>query len=141
MKEVDALIYSRLTNDSGIISLMGGSANRIKYGFQRNVKLVPLLTFFQFSATPGNVTGNFARTWEYFYQFTVFDKQYPEILSRLKRLFDGHVFTISGSYEEIGSVYSLWDWEGVESHEEGLETTRKDTRYRFLVVPKAQDPI
>ena len=141
MKEVDTLIYQRLINDAGLIALLEGETKRCRYAFQPVESLVPQLTFYKMAGTPGLLTGDYSRTLILFYQFDIYAKNYVEIHSRLRRLFDGHVFTIPGSYVEAGQVSSVLDAEGTENFDEGLEVNRKDVRYRFFVVPMAQDPI
>ena len=141
MIEADDLIYQRMINDSGLLALLNNEAARIGYGFQLNDQNnSPQLRFYQSVGTPGLMTGDFARTWTYFYQFGVWATNYVDIISRLKRLFDGHVFTVTGT-TEIGAISSVWDWDGPNGYDEGLEVARKDVRFRFFIVPKAQDPI
>lgn len=143
MKDVETLIFSRMTGDTGSDSLedlLGGSG-RIKYAFHADDPVVPQLTYFIFSSGPGLLTGDFARTWEETYQFTIYANNQADILFRLKRLLDGMTFTVPGSMEQLGSVYSVWDWEGPDGYDESLEVQTKDVRFRFFAVPKAQVPI
>jgi hypothetical protein len=143
MKEMDDLIYQRMIADTGagsLVALLGATA-RIGYGFQLGSDFnSPQLRFFQSVGTPGLLTGNFARTWQYFYQFAVWSSNYVDIISRLKRLFDGYEFTVSGT-SEVGAASAVWDWDGPDSYDEGLEISRKDVRFRVFVIPKAQNPI
>lgn len=140
MKEVDDLIYQRMIADTGLVALIG-STTRIGYGFQVKADAnSPQLVFFQAGGSAGQLVGDFTRTYEYLYQFGIYANNYVDIVSRLKRLFDGHQFTVSGT-TEIGSVSSVFDWDGVEGFDENLEVAQKDVRFRFFVVPKAQDPI
>jgi len=140
MKEVDELIYQRMINDAGLVALVG-SVDRILYSFQPTASLVPQLNFYKISAAPGILTGDFARTMVHFYEFNIFASNYVDILSRLRRLFDGHVFTIPGSFVEAGQVSAVFDSEGTEGFDEGLEINRKSVTYKLFVVPMAQAPI
>ena len=141
MKEVDDLIYQRMLADQGLLDLLNNESARIGYGFQvKDTDNSPQLRFFQSVGTPGLLTGDFARTWQYFYQFSVWSSNYVDIISRLKRLFDGYQFTVSGT-SEAGAVSAVWDWDGPDGYDEGLEVSRKDVRFRVFISPKAQDPI
>ena len=141
MKEVDELVYQRLINDSGISGFMNGDNARIGYGFQLQAgKNSPQIRYFEALGNAGLLVGDFTRTWEYVYEFGVWSNQNVDIISRLKRLFDGNSFTITGT-TEAGAVRSVFESDGPESYDEGLEISRRDVRFRFIVIPKAQDPI
>jgi len=140
MKEVDTLIYQRMIGDSGLVALLG-AISRIRYAFQPVESLVPQLSFYKLSSTPGLLTGDYNRTLLMHYQFDIYASNYVDILSRLRRLFDGHVFTIPSNYVEAGQVSMVLDAEGSENFDEGLEVNRKGVTYRVFTVPKAQDPI
>lgn len=144
MKEVEQLIYSRLTADTeptnGIVALLGNS-NRILHAYQSAVPTVPSLTFHVYAQTPGLLGGDFVRQVELFIQFNIFAANYAEITFRLFRLFNSHTFSVPGNYTQIGQVSSIYDWESPDGFDEQLEIQRKDVRYRFFVVPKAQNPI
>ena len=141
MIEVDDLIYQRMITSPTLLALFNNQADRIGYGFQLQTRRnVPQLRFFASTGTPGLVTGDFARTWEYLYQFGIWSNQYVDIIAVLKRLFDGYQFTVSGT-TEAGAVSSVWDWDGPDGYDEGLESARKDVRFRVFVIPKAQNPI
>lgn len=141
MKDVETLIYSRMINDTVLVNLLGGDDANIKYAFQSGTPTVPQLTYFMFTAAPGEILGNHTRTYEELYQFNIFSNDHPDIAFRLKRLFDGMVFDVSPSVTELGAVSSVFDWEGPDGFDEALEVMRKDLRFRFFAVPKAQNPI
>lgn len=143
MKDVETLIFSRLTGDTGTDSLedlLGGSG-RIAYGFQSADTQAPSIRYWNFTSGPGLLTGDFIRTWEEFYQFDIFSNLHPDINFRLKRLFDGRCFAIPGSFTQAGAASSVWDWEGPDAFDETLEVMSKSIRFRFFVIPTAQDPI
>jgi len=144
VKEVEELIYARLTGDTepvnGIVALLG-NVNRILHAYQSADPTVPALTFHVYTQTPGQLTGDFIRTTELFIQFNIFAANYSDIVFRLFRLFNGHQFAVPTNYVQVGQVSSIWDWEGPDGFDEQLEIQRKDVRYRFFVVPKAQNPI
>jgi len=140
MKEVETFIFSRMTGDATLVNLCGG-AGHIKFAFQSGEPQVPQLTYYLLSSTPGLLVGDFARTYTELYQFTIFSNQHPDIVSRLKRLFDGMVYTVAPSSTELGKLESVFDWEGPDGFDESLEVMRKDIRFRFFVAPKAQNPI
>jgi len=141
MRECDELIYQRLIGDSGLVNLLQGEVARIGYGFQLQAEdNVPQLRFFQMAGIPGTLVGDFARTWEYTYEFGVWASNYVDIISRLKRLLDGYNFSVTGT-AEVGAVRSVFDWDGPDQYDEVREVSRKDVRFRFFVVPKAQNPI
>ena len=143
MKEVEQLVYTRLTGDIGATGLVGllGSADRILHGFQSAQPTVPGLTFHIYAQTPGLLGGDFIRQTELFIQFNIFAANYSEISFRLFMLFNGHCFAVPTNYVQVGQVSSIYDWESPDGFDEQLEIQRKDVRYRFFVVPKAQVPI
>jgi len=140
MKDVETLIFSRMTADATLVNLCGGTGH-IKFAFQSGEPSVPQLTYFMVTSNPGILVGDFARTIIETYQFSIFSNQHPDIVSRLKRLFDGMVFTVPSNYTELGKLESVYDWEGPDGFDESLEVMRKDIRFRFMAVPKAQNPI
>jgi hypothetical protein len=140
MKEVETLIYSRMTGDSTLVNLCGGTGH-IKFAFQSGEPQVPQMTYFMMASTPGILVGDFVRSFSELYQFTIFSNQHPDIVARMKRLFDGMVFTVPSNYAELGKLESVFDWEGPDGFDESLEVMRKDIRFRFFAIPKAQNPI
>lgn len=140
MKDVETIIFSRMTGDATLVNYCGG-AGHIKFAFQSGEPTVPQLTYFLFSSTPGILTGDYVRTFNEIYQFTIFSNQHPDIVFRLKRLFDGVVHSVSPSLTELGKLESVFDWEGPDGFDESLEVMRKDIRFRFFGIPKAQNPI
>lgn len=144
MKEVEQLVYARLINDTepvnGLVALLG-NANRILHAYQSADPTVPALTFHVYTQSPGVLQGDFMRTVELFIQFNIFSAHYSDITFRLFKLFNGHCFAVPTNYVQVGQVSCIWDWEGPDGFDEQLEIQRKDVRYRFFVVPKAQNPI
>ena len=144
MKEVEQLIYARLIADTeatyGLVSLLG-NVNRILHAYQSAQPTVPGLTFHVYTQAPGILQGDFIRTVELFIQFNIFAANYSDITFRLFKLFNSHTFAVPTNYVQVGQVSSIWDWEGPDGFDEQLEIQRKDVRYRFFVVPKAQNPI
>lgn len=144
MKEVEQLVYSRLIADTeavnGLVALVGGVGN-ILHGYQSALPTVPSVTFHVYTQTPGLLGGDFIRQVELFIQFNIFASNYSDISFRLFKLFNAYCFSVPSNYTQIGSVTSIWDWEGPDGFDEQLEIQRKDVRYRFFVVPKAQNPI
>lgn len=150
MKEVETLVFQRMKNDTvtgGIRNLLGetvpmsGNPTRILHAYQVSDPSAPGVTFGIFSSTAGQVPH---LTREIFMQFSIFAQNHAEIARRLVRLFDRHqhdLALISGGAQEVGGVASVFDFEGPDSYDEGLEVQKKDLRFRFFVVPKAQNPI
>jgi len=144
MKEIEQLIYGRMTADTaatvGLVALLG-AATQIAHAFQLTIPPVPYLTFQVFSGGKGMATGDFARSLDYFIAFNAFASNYADILARVRHLFDGYRFDVPGSYTEIGSLRSVFDFEGPDGFDEVLETQTKQVRYRFFMTPKAWNPI
>ena len=144
MKEVAQLIHDRLTGDTSgtdnLESLLGASG-RIYRGFQSQQIQDNSLVYWIFTATPNQLGGDRVKILEEFWQFSVFSGRHMEILTRIRRLFDDRRFTIPSSYNEIGSLSSVWEWEGPPTFDENLKTGRRDVMLRFFVGPKAVDPI
>lgn len=144
MKEVEQLIYSRLTGDveptNGLLALLG-DATHILHGFQHSIPEVPYLTFQVFSVGKGVLSGNFNRSLEVFIQFNVFAANYADVISRLRKLFDGYRFDIPTNYIDVGQLKGVFDFEGPDGYDETLEVEFKQVRYRFFVTPKAWNPI
>ncbi|SRR5258706_7722134 len=144
MKEVEQLIYGRMTADSeatiGLLALLG-DATHIFHAFQEIVPIVPYLTFQVYSQGPGQLGGNFARSIDVMIQFNVFAQNYNDVIARLRHLFDGYFFTIPSNYTEIGQLKGVFDFEGPDGYDEQLEVQSKQVRYRFFVTPKAWVPI
>jgi hypothetical protein len=144
MKEVDTLIYSRLTSDTeatnGIVALLGSSA-KILHAFELQIPAVPYLTFAVYTQISGQLSGNFTRSIELFMEFTIFSSSYADIGMRLRRLFDGYRFTVPSNYVEVGALYGKFDFEGPDGWDEALEVQVKKIRFRFFLTPKAWNPI
>lgn len=139
MNELDQLIYSRLKDDATLVSLVG--AGRIQHAFPAEEQEAPSMIFYEQTAIPGSVTGNFSRTMEFGYVFGVWSDSYQAIVSRLRRLLDGYQFPVPGSFVEAGSVCAVFDWAGPDQFDDRVGSSYQEVRYRFFVVPKAQNPI
>lgn len=144
MKELEQLIYGRLTNDSeatnGLLALLGDTTHII-HGFQNTIPVLPYLTFSIYSEVKGVLGGNFARSMEVFVQFSVYASNYTDVCNRLRRLFDGYRFDVPGNYVDVGQARGVFDLEGPDGYDEILEVQFKQVRYRFFVTPKAWNPI
>ncbi len=144
MKEIEKLIYGRLTGDTeatiGLVALLGDTTH-ILHGFQDSIPEVPYLTFQVFSQVKGQLGGNFTRSLDVFIQFNVFGSNYADIIARLRHLFDGYRFDVASNYTEVGQLRGIFDFEGPDGYDETLEVQFKQVRYRFFVTPKAWNPI
>ena len=144
MKELEQLLYARLIADTeatnGIVALLG-SNTKILHGYERVLPQVPYLSYQMYVGNPGLLTGNFTRSVEQFVQFNIYAVTYAVILQRLKRLFDGYRFDVPTNYVEAGQVRGLFDFEGPDGYDESLEVQSKVARFRFLITPKAWNPI
>lgn len=139
MNELDKLIYTRLTADATLVSLVG--SGRIQHAFPAEEQEAPSMIFYGQSATPGSVTGNFIQTMEFGYIFGIWSENYQAIVSRLRRLFDGYQFPVPNEFVEAGSVSAVFDWAGPDQFDDRVNSSYQEVRYRFFVVPKAQNPI
>lgn len=144
MKELEQLIWGRMTGDTeatnGLVALLGTTAH-MYHGFQNTVAVIPYLTFQVYSTNKGQLGGDFAQSYEIFIQFNIFGKNYLDVATRLRRLFDGYRFDIPGNYTEVGQAKGVFDFEGPDGYDEQLEVQTKQVRYRFFVTPKAWNPI
>lgn len=144
MRETEKLIYARLIGDSsatdGLVQLLGGSG-RIFHGFPAQIPKSPTLVFYEYSALPGSVRGDTAKSYVEYFQFAIFSDRATDLAYRLKRLFDGYKFSVPSQYTQIGSLESVFDFQSPDLFDEQLQVGRKDARYRFFVVPKSTNPI
>lgn len=144
MKEVEQLIYGRLTGDTqatvGLVALLGDTTHII-HTFQDVIPEVPYLTFQVYSNGKGSLGGNFTRSLDVFIQFNVFARNYSDVIARLRKLFDGYRFDVPSDYTDVGQLQGVFDFEGPDGYEETLEVETKQVRYRFFVTPKAWNPI
>lgn len=152
MKEVEQIVYQTIKADNrsgGVLYLLGESLNsggtyqitRVMHSFQVATQPSPGLTFGIYAAPKGSIP-RFTR--EVFVIFNIFASNYTDIGFRLVRLFDGvqhSLSLISGGSTQIGGVSSVFDFEGPDGYDEGLEVQKKDLRFRFFAVMKAQSPI
>ena len=144
MKEVETLVYSRLTGDNeatiGILALLGSSTH-IMHAFEDIVPVLPYLTFQIFSIGQGILGGNFGRSLSVMVQFNAFGTNYADVLARVRKLFDGYRFDVPSQYTDVGQLRSVFDFEGPDGWDAGLEVPSKQVRYQFFVTPKAWNPI
>lgn len=161
MRELDDLIFSRITDDADLINLIheaGGQEPADKdshgkphdkhgkakawghykchYAHQRNTKDVPQLNFYSAQISPGRLGGDYQRTLEATYEFNVVANNCVDQLRRLRQLFDGFTFDVPDNSLELGVVSSIYEWEGDEGFDETLKENYKSIRFRFFVVPK-----
>lgn len=144
MKEIEELIVSRLTGDTGAgetLQTFLGNTDRILNGKQIQPSKVPSLVFSKFFENPGTLYTEGPVSWESFYLFQIFSDRYTEIAFRIKRLLDNFQYTVPEANTDIGSLVSLFDWEGEDDFDEDLRVGRKDMRFRFFSTMKANDPI
>jgi hypothetical protein len=148
MKEVEQIVYQTIKADNvsgGVLNLLGdaltGTPTRFLHAFQVATPPSPGLMYSVTAAPTGQIP-RFTR--EVFITFNIFSPVYPAIAFRLMRLFDGRqhsLSVISGGATTIGGVSSVFDFEGPDAYDEALEVQKKDVRYRFFTVLKAQNPI
>lgn len=132
MKDLETLIYSRLTNDAPLVALLG-NVNRIYKGFQNIAPQKPQLTYWAVSGINGNLKTDATTSLEYYYQFAIFANNYLDILIRIRGLFDQQWFLPLPSFEEAAGVFSNWDQDLPDTWDNDLEVKRKDCRIRFIV--------
>lgn len=140
MKDIETIIFSRMTGDTTLVSLIG-AANRILHGFQNVTPHKPQITFYNIVSTKGILRGDQAETNELFYTFSIFAENYLDIVARLKRLFNGQVFEKPAGASEIQCIFSNWDFDGPDQYDDDLQVKRKDVRFKFTVTLQALDPI
>lgn len=140
MKDIETLIYDRLTTDAPLVALMGG-AGRIYKGFQNIVPQKPQLTYWAVTGTTGRLNTDVTKSLDYFYQFAIYANNYLDILIRVRRLFDKKVFDSIPEFEEADCVIGAWDADLPDTWDNDLAVKRKDCRIRFIVKTKSLNPI
>ncbi|MGW8178851.1 MAG: hypothetical protein ACWGQW_08835 [bacterium] len=97
MKELDAVVYKRMSQDDDILNLLNAAGNqppkppgppygnawgykKISHKFQKTKKELPSLNYNIVQMIPGQLTGNHCRTLTVLYEFSVFAKNYFDIL-------------------------------------------------------------
>lgn len=140
MKDLETLIYDRLTNDAPLVALIGNVAWIYK-GFQNVAPHKPQLTYWAVTGTNGLLNTDSTNSLDYFYQFAIYANNYLDILIRLRRLFDKTVFEPMVGFEEADCVVAAWDADLADTWDNDLEVKRKDCRIRFIVRTKPLDPI
>jgi hypothetical protein len=154
VKEVEQVVYQTMIADNGaggLLSLLGVDitppsggtidTSRILHSFQVATPPSPGITFGTFASPKGQIP-RFTR--EVFVAFNIFAANYSDVAFRLMRLFDGvqhDLSIISGGAVQIGGLSSVFDFEGPDGFDESLEVQKKDLRFRFFAVTKAQNPI
>lgn len=139
MKDVETVIFARITGDSVLTALIP-VANML-HGFQNIEPKKPQLTFWQVSGAKGLLRANEAQVTSLFYSFSIYANNYLDVCARLKRLFDGQVFDPPVGATEADCIFSEWDQDLPDNFDENLKIKRKDCRVRFTVKLKPQDPI
>jgi hypothetical protein len=144
MREVEQLIYARMTNDTepvnGLLALLGDTTH-ILHAYQNIEAELPYLTFHVYSVNKGTLGGDFTRSLDVFVQFNAFGPNYADVLNRVRRLFDGYRFDIPNGYTDVGQLKGVFDFEGPDGYDEQLEVQTKQVRYRFFVTPMTWAPI
>ncbi len=144
MKEVEQLVYGRLTGDTeatvGLLALLGSSAH-VLHAFQDIVPVLPYLTFQVYSINRGELGGDFTRSLDVVIQLNAYGSNYAAVLARVRKLFDGVRFDVPSDYTDIGQIRGVFDFEGPDGYDEMMEAQTKQVRYRFFVTPKAWAPI
>lgn len=133
MKAVEAAIYGRLTGDSTLQSLLGGSG-RISHALESGNAQKNSLTFLLLNAEPGYVNSDRVQTQVESYQLMIFSDKYVDIAYRLRVLLDGYTFADT---TEAGGMVCVWDSDGPDLFDEPLQVGRKDVRYRVMLTPRA----
>lgn len=151
MKEVEIVVYQTMIADvtpsTGLLALLGNSltipleVNRILHAFEVTTPPAPGLTFGIYAAPKGTIP-RFTR--DVFVTFNIFANNYQDVAFRLMRLFDGRQHDLSvipGGPTQIGTLSSVFDFEGPDGFDDTLNIQKKDLRFRFFATMKAQDPI
>ncbi len=137
MTSVEAAIMTRLTGDSVLVSLLGGSG-RIYHALEGNAPKVGSLTFMETTSIPALLDARNVQVQETYYMLTVFHDQYQDVLDRVYRLLHLYQFPTPS---DAGISRVVWDWSGPDGFDEDLKVGRKQVRYKFYVARKAQAPI
>ena len=163
MKELDELIFQKINNDPWLKYWLthsgeqGGATpptnaipdppgnayglKKMKHAHSKKKPEVPQLNFFKVQQVSGLLTGNHNRTVQAIYEFGAFAKDYFELTSRIRLLFDGWCpDALPASYEEVGGVSSVFDWEGGEGFDDELKENFRFVRIKFFVKIKPQVP-
>ena len=141
MITVEEQIMTRLTGDnsgSGNLQTLLGGANRIYHAFEKVEPKRSSITYHVVTNIPGDVNADQIQTRNEFYQFNIYHKQYEVVLARLRRLLHNYQFPVLSDGVIHGSV---WDWEGPDEYDEGLQVGLKHVRYRIFAIEAGQAPI
>lgn len=136
MIEVQKAIQGRLTADSALQTLLGGSG-RIFEGFQ-NVAAVRPCVAFVWWANPGRIDADGAKSYIGTWQFNIYANTHQEIAYRLMILLNGYRFAANS---ETGAIRMVFDSEMPPVFDDELKVSLKTVRYRSYFVPKAVAPV
>lgn len=140
MRDLEIIIFSRMTDDTTLVSLIGAS-NRILHGFQNVAPHKPQITFYNVVSARGQLDTDQTESREIFYVFSVFADNYLDIVKRLKQLFSNQVFDKPGGATEMQCAFGSFDSETSDQYDDDLQVKRKDVRFKFTVTLQALDPI
>lgn len=133
MKTIEEAIYTRLSGDSALATLLTGSG-RIHHALEAQQAQKPTLTYLCLLSVPGSINSDRVQTMEETYQFIIFAENYPDIAYRLRVLLDGYRFPETS---EAGNIRGVWESDDADMYDDALQVGRKDVRYRILLTPKA----
>ncbi len=137
MITIQQKIYSRLTGDTTLQNLLGGSG-RIFEGLDADLVKAPCIAFNSLANIPGNIQGDMVMIDVEVYTFKVFADNNKTIISRMRILMDRYTFAETS---EAGGLQCVWDSDGPDLFDEDLKVKRKDTRFRIFSMPKAVGPV
>ncbi len=145
MITIQQAIFSRLSGDttdkqgSCLKTLLGGTlTGRIFAGMDLTLVRSPSIVFNNMTNVAGEINSDFVQTDVEFYTFKIFANNAPQIISRLRQLFDRYTFTETA---EAGVLTCVWDNDGPDLFDDDLKVRRKDVRFRIYSMPKAIGPI
>ena len=137
MKTVEEAIMTRLTGNSSLQTLLGG-ASRIYHALEKVEPKINSVTYMNVTNVPGGLQQDNLMVREETYMFSIFHNQYEEVMDLIYKLLHLYQFPTPS---DAGVIKALWDWEGPDDFDEGLQVGKKTVRYRFQVVRKAFEPI
>ncbi len=137
MITIQQRIYSRLTGDTTLQNMLGGSG-RIFEGLDADLEKAPCIAFNSLANIPGDIQGDMVMTDVEVYTFKVFADNNKAIISRMRILMDRYTFAETS---EAGGLQCVWDSDGPDLFDEDLKVKRKDTRFRIFSMPKAVGPV
>jgi hypothetical protein len=131
MIEVQKVIYSRLTNDSALQTLLGG-AGRIFAGFQNVQGVRPSIAFMSWM-NPGSIDADAAKSYITTWQFNIYANTFQEISRRLLLLLNNQRLPAN---TETGKITMAFESEMPSDFDDELKVSVKAVRYRSFFTPK-----